>query len=88
VRVRIVKQPTGDVDGVELWRLIEGRVYDVHASLATLLIVSRWAEPVADERPALINSINHPPVKELFDRRAQPRDRSNDGQRRKRRSDR
>src|SRR6188768_416035 len=85
VRIRIVKQPTGEVDGVELWRLIEGRTYDIDASLATLLIVSQWAEPVAGEAPALVVPIDHPAVKELLDRRSSPRDRADESAHRRRR---
>ena len=68
MRVRILKQPTGTVDGIELWRLVEGRVYDVPASLATLLVVSQWAESIVEEWPALVVPLDHPVV-ELLDRR-------------------
>jgi hypothetical protein len=67
MRVRIIKQPTGTVDGVELWKLLEGRVYDIRSSLATLLIVSRSAEPVPDDRPALAIQVDPPSVVELVD---------------------
>ena len=66
MRVRIVKQPTGTVDGTDLWKLIEGRVYDVGASMATFLIVSQWAEAVADDSPALVVPLDHPKVVELL----------------------
>jgi hypothetical protein len=49
VHVRIVRRPTEtSVDGFPLWHLEVGRVYAVPASLATLLIVEGWAEPVAE----------------------------------------
>lgn len=65
MRVRIIKQPTGEVDGVELWKLLEGRTYDVSPSLATFLIVSAWAEPVMDDTPARIAPLDHPIVELL-----------------------
>ena len=80
MRVRIIKQPTGTVDGVDLWKLLEGRVYDIGSSLATLLIVSRWAEPVPDDRPALAIQVDPPSVVELID--LPERDRAHDRPRR------
>jgi hypothetical protein len=69
MRVLIIKQPTGTVDGVELRKLVEGRVYDVPASLATFLVVSKWAEPVEDDGPALVVPVDHPLVVELIRQR-------------------
>jgi hypothetical protein len=83
-----VKQPTGEIEGLELWRLVEGRIYDVDASLATLLIVSRWAEPVADGREMLGSPVAHPSIIELHDQRSPRIDRADDCSPRRRRDDR
>ena len=43
MRVRIIEPPTGAVDGVDVTRLHVGRVYDLHADLASYLVVSGFA---------------------------------------------
>ena len=68
VRVKIIKQPTGTVDAVHLWKLIEGHVYDVTPSMADFLVASRWAEAVVDEQLTLIGPVDHPSVVELLNK--------------------
>jgi hypothetical protein len=55
VRVRIIRAPTETVvDGMSLSHFEVGNVYGLPASLATLLIVEGWADPiVADLEPKL-----------------------------------
>ncbi len=45
--VRITAQPTDvSIDGISLSRFKTGRVYSLPVSLATLMVVEGWAEPV------------------------------------------
>jgi hypothetical protein len=49
MRVRITAQPTQtSVDGISLSGFKPGSVYSLPASLATLLIVEGWAEPMSE----------------------------------------
>ena len=52
MRIRIVRRPRGQVDGVDLNRFQPGALYDVNASIATYLMVGGYAEPVADTSPS------------------------------------
>jgi hypothetical protein len=54
MRIRIVRRPRGEVDGVDLNHFEKGVVYDVTASIGTYLMVGGHAEPVADTRPARV----------------------------------
>ena len=54
MRIRIVRRPPGQVDGVDLHRFELGAMYDVTASIATYLMVGGYAEPVADTTPARV----------------------------------
>jgi hypothetical protein len=54
MRVRITHRRPGEVDGVDLSAFEVGLMYDVSPSLATYLIMTGTAEPVVDERPALV----------------------------------
>jgi hypothetical protein len=83
VRVRIVKQASGVVDGVNLSRLLEGRMYEVSDSIATLLVVSHQAEIVIDERPMLLIPVDLGDVREAVE--APVIDHANDWSGRKRR---
>jgi len=51
MRIRIVRRPAGQVDGVDLHRFEVGAVYDVDASIATYLMVGGHAEPVSNSAP-------------------------------------
>jgi hypothetical protein len=49
VQVRIIARPTLEsVDGIALSHFKIGSVYSVPVSLATLLVVEGWAEPVVE----------------------------------------
>ena len=54
MRIRIVRRPHGQVDGVDLNRFEPGEIYDVNASIGTYLMVAGRAEPVADTTPARV----------------------------------
>ena len=58
MRIRIVRRPPGEVDGVDLHRFEPGTMYDVNASIATYLMVGGYAEPVADTAPARVVPID------------------------------
>ena len=59
MRIRIVQTPpVACIDGVRLDQFEPGRLYDVGALLACLLVAERWAEPIASDEPALL--IPHP----------------------------
>lgn len=49
MRVRIIRPPSEEpVDGIDVSAFRVGRAYYLPASLATLMIVEGWAEPVID----------------------------------------
>ena len=54
MRVRILRRPHGRADGISLGRFEPGLIYDVGSSIGNLLLAERWAEPVDDQRPAII----------------------------------
>lgn len=61
MRVRITHRRPGEVDGVDLSTFEVGLTYDVSPSLATYLIMTGTADPVVDERPALVVPIDEIP---------------------------
>lgn len=61
MRVRITHRRPGEVDGVDLSAFEVGFVYDVSPSLATYLIMTGTADPVVDDRPALIVPVDDMP---------------------------
>jgi CheY-like chemotaxis protein len=54
VRVRILSRAHGQTDGINLDRFQPGFIYDVGTTIANLLLAEGWAEPVDDERPAML----------------------------------
>jgi SLT domain-containing protein len=54
VRIRITRRPEGEIDGVPLHRFLQGNVYDVNVSIGTYLMVSGFAQAVADTAPAKV----------------------------------
>jgi hypothetical protein len=54
VRLKITWQPFGSIDGIHLDDFVVGFTYDVGTMLACYLLAERFAEPVADESPALV----------------------------------
>ena len=58
VRIRIIRPPTEtEIDGISLSHFEVGVVYSVPSSLATLMIVERWAEPVIENIEPRLPSI-------------------------------
>jgi hypothetical protein len=45
MRVRIVRQPSGSVDGISVSAYRAGRVYDVDTSVGSYLIAEGFAQP-------------------------------------------
>ncbi len=39
MRVRMTRRPTGEIDGVPLHKFVPGKSSDMHASIATYLVV-------------------------------------------------
>jgi two-component system, chemotaxis family, chemotaxis protein CheY len=58
VRIRITRQPTGTVDGIDLSRFLEGLTYEVGTTLGSYLLAQEWAEPVSHEAPAAVLPLN------------------------------
>jgi hypothetical protein len=53
VFIRIVQHCPSDLDGVDLERFEVGLTYDVPTSVATYLIVTQCAEPLAEAEPSI-----------------------------------
>jgi hypothetical protein len=58
VRLKITRQPSGSIDGIQLDAFIVGFTYDVGTLLACYLLAERFAEPVPDESPALVTPLH------------------------------
>ena len=54
VRLKIPRQPSGSIDGIQLDDFIVGFTDDVGPMLACYLLAERFAQPVVDESPALV----------------------------------
>jgi hypothetical protein len=54
VRLKITRQPSGSIDGIQLDDFIVGFTYDVGTMLACYLLSERLAAPVPDDSPALV----------------------------------
>lgn len=55
LRIRIVQKPSiSSIDGIRLDRFEPGFHYEVGNTLGALLLAEQWAEPVADDQPALL----------------------------------
>jgi hypothetical protein len=54
MRIRIVRRPSGRIDGVPLDRFDQGATYDVNASIATYLMATGYAQAVAETNPAIV----------------------------------
>jgi hypothetical protein len=66
MRVRIIKQGEGVVDGVSLRHLVPGCLYDLDPSLAHYLEASGLAEEVPESNPALVVPLDAPYAIELL----------------------
>lgn len=58
MRIRITRQPTGSVDGIELTKFLEGLTYEVGTILGSYLLAQQWAEPADESEPAAILQLN------------------------------
>jgi hypothetical protein len=54
VRLKITKQPSGSIDGIQLDDFMVGFTYDVGSLLGCYLLAERLAVPVDDDSPALV----------------------------------
>jgi len=74
MRIKVLQIPRLDeIDGIDLRRFVPGLSYDVGNALGALFLAEGWAEPVADDGPAVLipfseNDVfvtrvveNHPP---------------------------
>lgn len=48
MRLRIIRQPTGTIDGIALHHFQVGAVYDLGVHVSCVLLAEGWAETVAD----------------------------------------
>lgn len=71
VRLKITRQPSGSIDGIQLDDFIPGFTYDVGTTLACYLLAEGLAMPVADETPTVVTSIK---TQVRFDVRKLPAD--------------
>ena len=49
-----MRRPKGKVEGFSLDRFEPGLIYDVGSDLGNVVLAERWAEPVDDQRPAMV----------------------------------
>lgn len=55
MRVRILQPPRAtELDGIRLGRYKVGLIYEVPSTIANVFLAEGWAEPVADDLPALL----------------------------------
>ena len=69
VRVKIIQQMSGTLDGIDLTKFQVGHVYDIGISFASYLLASGYATPVADERPVSDGALDHADDRERRKRR-------------------
>ena len=73
MRIRVVRKPAiPSIDGVRLDKFEPGRCYEVGTTLGTLFLAEDWAEPVLDEKPALVIPLDE--IKHHARRRSTPSD--------------
>jgi len=58
VRVRITRQLTGSVDGIDLTRFLEGLTYEVGTTVGNYLLAQEWAEPASEGDGAAVLPLN------------------------------
>jgi CheY-like chemotaxis protein len=54
LRIRITTTLSGDVDGIDLSRFLQGLTYDVGTTLGNYLLAQKWAEPCGDDQAAAV----------------------------------
>jgi len=57
MRVRITRQLSGNIDGIQLGRFITGLTYDVGTTLGNYLLADGYAVPDEAEAPALVTEV-------------------------------
>jgi two-component system, chemotaxis family, chemotaxis protein CheY len=58
VRVRITRQLSGGVDGIDLSRFLEGLTYEVGTTLGNYLLAQGWGEPASQQDAAAVLPLN------------------------------
>jgi CheY-like chemotaxis protein len=58
VRVRITRQLSGSVDGIDLTKFLEGLTYEVGTTLGNYLLAQQWAEPASARDAAAVLPLN------------------------------
>lgn len=58
LRVRITRTLSGDVDGIDLSRFIEGLTYDVGTTLGNYLLAQGWCQPTGDDQATAVLPLN------------------------------
>jgi hypothetical protein len=55
MRIRVIQAPdTPSIDGIRVDQFRRGLLYEVGTTLGMVFLAEGWAEPVLDEKPALI----------------------------------
>jgi hypothetical protein len=57
MRVRITRQLSGNIDGIQLGRFITGLTYDVGTTLGSYLLADGYAVPDETEAPELVTEV-------------------------------
>jgi CheY-like chemotaxis protein len=58
LRVRITHNLSGEIDGIDLSRYINGLTYDVGTTLGNYLLAQGWCRPVSEDQPAAVLALN------------------------------
>jgi CheY-like chemotaxis protein len=58
VRVRIIRELSGSVDGIDLSKFLEGLTYEVGTTLGNYLLAQGWGEPASQQDPAAVLPLN------------------------------
>jgi CheY-like chemotaxis protein len=60
MRIKILSNPVGHIDGVAFGRFVVGSVYEFRAQMACLFLTEGWAEFVGDDETGIV--VLRPPV--------------------------
>jgi CheY-like chemotaxis protein len=58
VRVRIIRELSGSVDGIDLSKFLEGLTYEVGTTLGNYLLAQGWGEPASQQDAAAVLPLN------------------------------
>jgi hypothetical protein len=75
MRIRILRIPSANAaDGIDFKRFVVGRQYDVGTRVGEMMLAEGWAEPLADDEPALLVpfSDSDPFMSRVMDRSTPP----------------